>query len=363
MKNQNVKILVNSMSNGGAEKVAAEIANFYKFNSVDTEFVTLDDRDNVPINICANCINLVNYSPRFYRSFFSFFVQAYKLSKICDESTIVQSHLLRSHYVNVFARIFFKSKHKVHLVHHSNYDRFYGFKFNSLINLFLIRYLLRFSDKNIFVSKYCLRCQNRIMPLNDSCVIYNPITTYMDKINSSFDIFKKDSKYLIIVGRLVKIKRLSDAIKALYFLDSDIYLIILGDGPEKNKLVNLVRILNLSDRVIFLGWVDNPLFYIEHSDILLSCSESESFGNTIIEAFASNTPVISSRSGGPIELLQDGRGLLYSTGMVFSLVVCIEKILSDKELEDNLKKKSFYFYESVFKNDRCLKKYLEIILS
>lgn len=115
-----------------------------------------------------------------------------------------------------------------------------------------------------------------------------------------------DKSYIVIVARLIRRKRVDLAIELIKQLDSDIDLVILGDGDQKDALLNLSFKLKVADRVHFVGWKSNPYPYILHSRMLISTSEIEGFGLTIVEALSLGVPVVSTRAkSGPEEILNE----------------------------------------------------------
>lgn len=82
-----------------------------------------------------------------------------------------------------------------------------------------------------------------------------------------------------------------------------------GDGPERERLERLTESLRLKDRVEFCGAVPYsraPAFY-NACNCLVSASEAETFGMTLIEALACGVPVLSARSGGPESIVVPGQ--------------------------------------------------------
>ena len=108
------------------------------------------------------------------------------------------------------------------------------------------------------------------------------------------------------------IDRLLDACAQLANNGFTFNLLILGDGPEQNKLKNMVLAnSSLKDKVVFLGFKDNPYKYMRGCDIYVSPSRSESFSLAIAEAMVLGLPVLSTDCHGPREILDNGKyGLL-----------------------------------------------------
>ena len=102
---------------------------------------------------------------------------------------------------------------------------------------------------------------------------------------------------LTCAARLVDDKGLSESISILHDLPKNVCLAIAGDGPKKDKLQKLAELLNVEDRVRFLGWVDTfdmPAL-LSQTDVFISATKREGFGVGIIEAQAMGLPVITSK--------------------------------------------------------------------
>lgn len=118
-----------------------------------------------------------------------------------------------------------------------------------------------------------------------------------------------DRPLFVTAGRLVQGKDHTTMIQALAIHRQrfDSRLIILGTGPTHEELRNLVRRLNMSHVVDFLGFRANALPFFRQADAFVLSSLGEGFGNVIVEALACGTPVISTRCDhGPAEILDNG---------------------------------------------------------
>ena len=118
-----------------------------------------------------------------------------------------------------------------------------------------------------------------------------------------------DRPTFVTAGRLVPQKDHETLIRALaiHRQRHDSRLIILGTGPLREALGNLVKQLDLSASVEFLGFQSNALPFIRQADAFVLSSRCEGFGNVIVEALGCGTPVISTRcEHGPAEILDNG---------------------------------------------------------
>jgi len=115
---------------------------------------------------------------------------------------------------------------------------------------------------------------------------------------------------LVAVGRLHPLKGFDTLLRAVALLRGrcPARLIVLGEGPERERLTRLVAELGLSDCVRLPGFVANPYAWIKRADALVMTSRWEGFGNVLVEAMAVGTPVVSTDCPvGPREILADGR--------------------------------------------------------
>jgi glycosyltransferase involved in cell wall biosynthesis len=141
---------------------------------------------------------------------------------------------------------------------------------------------------------------------------------------------------LLTIGRLVSVKGqavLLQAASELLNRGLDIRLTIVGDGPEKRKLVEGARLLGLSDRVEWTGAVvqDEVLGYFARADIFCLPSFLEGVPTVLMEAMLTETPVIATRITGVPELVEDGvSGLLVAPGRADAFADAIEALATDE---------------------------------
>lgn len=143
---------------------------------------------------------------------------------------------------------------------------------------------------------------------------------------------KENERIITHISNFRKVKRIPDIIKIFYNIQKEIpsKLMMVGDGPEKEKAEVLCMELGIYDKVIFFGNSNEIDKILCMTDLFLLPSETESFGLAALEAMACGVPVISSNSGGLPEVNFDGySGYLSNVGNVEEMAANAIKILKD----------------------------------
>lgn len=148
----------------------------------------------------------------------------------------------------------------------------------------------------------------------------------------------REGKHLLFIGRLSGVKGapiLLDALAVLRKDHPDIHLTFVGDGPERPELEAKTDFLSMRDAVTFAGFrsQDEVADYLAKTDIFALPSFAEGVPVVLMEAMASNVPVVTTRIAGIAELVEDGvSGYLVPPGDVESLVERLNRLLSDEEI-------------------------------
>lgn len=194
--------------------------------------------------------------------------------------------------------------------------------------------------------------------------IYNPIDLIeISKLSGdtpNHDWFhNKDRPIIVNIGRLVPDKDHPTLIRAFALLIQRIpaRLLILGEGPERSNLIDLINKLGVSEYVELAGFQSNVFSFLKHSDLFVLSSKHEGFGLVIAEALACGTPVVSTNcKSGPAEILENGvYGCLTPVGSVIDLANAMESvILNGKRNIEGLNRAKDFSLEKV------IKQYLEL---
>jgi len=157
-----------------------------------------------------------------------------------------------------------------------------------------------FSQRNLITVNRDLanKAQHYSQP-NQIVTIANGVYIPPNFLNQSTNFKKKWD--VIFVGRLVPIKQVDHAIKAFSMSNIGGDMAIVGDGSERKKLEELTKELGITDRVNFLGWVDDPRELMLQSKCLVMSSLYEGSPVTLAEAIALDIPIVSYNSSLGIE--------------------------------------------------------------
>lgn len=155
-----------------------------------------------------------------------------------------------------------------------------------------------------------------------------------------------DKTILLTVSRLESWKRVDRAILALSKLKNreDYFLIIIGEGAEREKLENIVKKLNLNDNVKFMGAVKNSEvnIYMQLADIFLSFYDLSNVGNPLLEALCLGKPIITYDVGDTNKVINENNGILLQDVSPQNIARNIEKI-NDKKILEKYSKNAYEY--------------------
>ena len=246
----------------------------------------------------------------------------YRISRIYPVSMINKMRnwkldVIHSHTefgIGILARLFAK-QFNIPLVHtyhtlYEDYTHYITHGYFDKSSKKIVEYLTKFyCDKTahelivptnkiyrLFKDKYEFTKNIHIIPTGievDRFFVENIDRKEVDKLRKNLGFSKKDF-VILFVGRLAEEKNvefLINAQKKLIEKDSNMKLLIVGDGPDKGKYEQLAKDIGIGDYVYFNGkaaWEEIPIYY-HVADLFATASTSETQGLTVIEAMASGT--------------------------------------------------------------------------
>ena len=224
------------------------------------------------------------------------------------------------------------------------------FPIASFVDMLLIQrsdFVISTSD---FMKKNIIK-NYKISP-NKISVIYNGINkVFFEKNNHKKNLIRnelnisRDAKVVLYIGRFVPRKgalKLIHSIPEIIKKNKNIVFILIGGGftegsQYEKDISTTIKRFGLETNIRIIPWIDhkNILKYYETSDIFIHPATFEPFGNVILEAMAMGLPVITTKSGGPEEIVQEN-GIVLDKNTPSSISKGILKLIKQKKLRQQL---------------------------
>lgn len=339
---------------GGSGVVATELGLELARRGHEIHFITYSQ----PVRLALLSPN-VHYHEVNVPEYALFHYQPYELalsSKLVDMVKLHQIELLHVHYAipHAYAGYMAKQMLKDEGINIPMVTTLHGTDITLVGNHPFYKPAVTFSiNKSDFVTSVSQSLKDDTLKLfnikNEIEVIPNFIELDKNKTDTNYPcqrsvMAKENEKIITHISNFRKVKRIPDVIKVFYNIQKEIpaKLMMVGDGPEKEKAELLCQELGIQDKVIFFGNSNEIDKILCLTDLFLLPSQTESFGLAALEAMACKVPVISSNSGGLAEVNFDGvSGYLSDVGNTDEMAVNALKILKDEKTLAVFKENAF----------------------
>jgi glycosyltransferase involved in cell wall biosynthesis len=355
-----ISVFVYSFAGGGAEKMMMKISNELHHRGHNIELIVAKSKG--PMKSCLNNNIDINYING--RNSFDTILSLYNYTREANMDVLFSTLEIPNISSVLTAKILYSTPVVLRCANiYSNRERSGKYKIIPLLK----RLTYPKSDSIISISNgVFIDISQTVRDIPEgSSIIHNP--AYDSSINKKcrdpvdHDWLNDDNKKVIIsVGNLKPQKDYPTMLRCISELQdkSEMYLVILGKGKQKENLMKLADELGIQDRISFEGFVNNPYSYMSKADVFALSSEWEGFGNVIVEAMACGTPVVCTDCpGGASEILNDGKyGSLVPVGDEEALASAIWEMLNNPTDSSTLKSRAKDFdvrhivdqYERVF---------------
>ncbi len=163
-----------------------------------------------------------------------------------------------------------------------------------------------------------------------------------------------DATVLLALGRLHRNKAFDVAIRALADVPGT-YLWLAGEGELRTDLEKIAEEAGVTDRVRFLGWRDDKESLFAAADICLVPSRDEPFGNVVLDAWASGTPLVVADAEGPREFVRDGAdALMVPKDDAAALAAAINRLIASPDLRRTLAEGGKARWQADFTEAACV---------
>jgi len=338
-RKKRICIITPSLSDGGAERVAAQQSILFLELGFDVYLITIINKISYPF--VGELLNL-GLDPSKKDTIKSKITRHCRIRSFIKNNNvdIIIDHRTRSSVFTetIFSHFSYSSKPVIYYVHSFLLTNYIPSK------NFISKHLFSSAFKIVTVSKAIKQSLEDLYGFKNVVTLYNPIDVVTMEALTGQKEFKVSFEYVLFYGRLVdqikNLKLLITAYSNSVLPENDIKLILLGEGKDKVMLKELTRRLNVSEMVLFKDFTANPFPIVKNAKYTLLTSRIEGFPMVILESLACGVPMIAvDCNSGPSEIIIDKfNGLLVENNNVKALSKAMNSFILDKKLYNHCKK-------------------------
>lgn len=374
---KNILMIITKLSNGGAEKAIALLANNLS-KKYNVKIVTFDN-SNQDYSTDVEVIDLkTRITNSKIKKILNFILRIYRIKKIKKMYNInyTISFLPGPNIVNCFTRV----NDKIIISVRNTQSKLKKSSFRKIAN----QISFNKADKIVTVCDSVKKdISNTYNVKNDKMVtIYNTYNEEeinnrkLEKLDREELLTFKENLIVITIGRLINQKGQWHLIRTFREVVKEIpkaKLIILGRGELKEFLQEVIEKNKLENNVYLYGFKQNPYKYMYNSDLFVLPSLYEGMSNVLLEAMSCELPIIATDSeGGNKEILQNNYGILikkfdgkyYTTEPLTKEEIILKEniinLLKDKNLRNQYKEKSKERIK-YFNKEKNLEKWMNLL--
>ena len=351
------------MRGGGAERVMLDLAAGLASRGVEVDLVLMHASGEY-IDMVPDDVRIIDLNSRKLVTFIADFLR-YVLR---ERPSAILSVLLLPELTTLIAKVIYGRRLRVVIQQATMFTDAFGVEtFRNRLYMRLVRILLPVADGIAAVSDGAASDLRTQVPRASRKIttVYNPVVFPNIGECAAAPLehcwFTDDGVPVILaVGRLVPLKDHATLLRAFaeVMRSRPARLVILGQGAERQSLLDLAESLGVANRFDLPGFDINPFRYMSRAAVFVLSSRYEGFGNVLVEAMACGTPVVSTdcRSG-PSEILEGGRwGRLVPVGDWRGMARAIEDTLDNPLPAEDLKARA-----SVYSVEASVDRYLELL--
>lgn len=321
-----ILLITPNLNGGGAERVILTLLKNFDLDKVKPILMVIN-LEGALVNQIPKNIQIINLNKKRIRN--SVISMIREINRIKPDG--IMTILTRLNITLLAIKPFLKGKPRIIVRETSLPSQKFGKKFKLLYRTFYPR-----ADKVIAISKGVAKDLISFANLDENIieVIYNPVDLELIKHKAEEKIkhkwlVRKTIPVVVGIGRLIPAKDFNALIKAIKIVNktTPCRLLILGEGPEQENLIEKIKEYGLESKVCLTGFMENPYPYLKQSDLFVLSSRWEGFGLVIVESLLLNTPVVSTDCpGAPKEILEKGNyGMLVGVNDIHAMAEAILK--------------------------------------
>jgi len=316
-------IFSNGVSNGGAERVTCNLANYFVENGYDVDLLTMsDDEPTYYIDEKVRRIELINKSER--KGFVAdFLLRVRRIKRYCTISrTDCYIGIMQTAWICLLL-LRKKIRNPIIITERSDPHNY------SSRMQWILTHLLHRADACVFQTEGQFGFYRKWLGKCKGVKIPNAINVTTEPLDWS-----KREKKVIAIGRLQKVKNYPMLIRAFSRAarqNGDYVLEIFGEGKERETLENIIKESGMEKRIRLCGFDRNVAEQLRTSKIYVLSSDHEGMPNALIEAMATGVACISTdcEAGAPREIINGDNGILVPVGDEQALYEALCSLMKD----------------------------------
>lgn len=338
MQNSNKKricIVTRSLGEGGADRVASLQSIF--FSNLGYQVFIVSILNFTKYSYKGKLLNLgeIKEKDNTFLGRYKRFLIFKNFLKDNQVDIIIDHRVRKKIFSEAIISFFLYGKKAIYVIHNSKIDLYFP------SSKWIAKLAYRNAKKIVAVSDEIKQQVINTYGFNNVMRIYNPID--FDDINlKKEDSVNLNYKYIFWYGRFEdKQKNLSlliNSYKHSVLPSLKIKLVLMGQGKDENKIIELIKSLNLNDDIKVLPFSINPFSYIKQAVYVVLSSRYEGFPMTVLESLACGKPVLSVKYGDSVhEIIKNKYNGLLVENNVEALSKGLNIFIQNKNLYENCK--------------------------
>lgn len=337
----NILVLCTSGGRGGLELYAQREARFITANSRDNCHLVIRENGHIAKYVEENEVQHLYLQWRFRALPL---ISAVKLARYIDANSIdvIHMHWGKDLTLAALAKCFSRRKPRLMYTRHMGITRSKKNPYH--------RFLYGQVDQLLTTSKQMRKEALNYLPLEPNqvilCYLGVPPAKITKETEDAAQLFVTAKKHSFNIGMLGRIEHgkgqhlLLDAVAMLVERELDVGATIIGHVMDEhyfNQLKQTIEEKALSERVEFVGFIDDPMAVMPCFDVVTLLTYCETFGLVLVEAMRAGVAVIGTNAGGVPEIIRDKEsGLLVPSGDSAALAESLQRLYEDKTYRESL---------------------------
>ena len=328
-KKLNIGIIVASLGVGGAERSSAILSEM--LTELGYNVTIISEFDRIDYKYKGKFIALDNQEKGVWDKVARLLILR-KIIKKGNYDYIVETRSRKNWLKQIVMNLFVLNRiRSIFMIHNYNFKKYFP------DSVMLTRLLYKNVYQLVGVSEAIVGRFKEVYGIDNCRCIYNAFDKeYYESLGDS-TVSLEQKPFILSYGRIEDDSKDYTFLLKSYAQSSlakqGVNLMILGDGPDKDKIVRLSEELKINEYVFFKDFTSNPFPYVKKAMLTTLTSNYEGFPMILVESLAMGTPVVSvDCASGPSEIIRTGvNGILVAEKTISNFAAALDKMITEKD--------------------------------